>query len=310
MRAPITLLAAAAAVMASSLILASPAPASAQPEAEALEDAPALRRACRRAARGGRPELYSITLPAGSWRFGAYEPEPGVLPIDTRRNLRAFGGAVEIFPSGLEPIGLRASAERAAALDAQVSTASLRLGFFLGMDRPARRACLLRPSPGVTMVRFDLAFVELLSESDEVLAREDSDRLRAWADDAERDGVPGSGPRGALSAAMIASGAGTPSEAIQQAIARANAGPLGQALGRCMAAALERGASTTAQVVVRFSVEPNGTPREPEVELSSLGDEEGAGCVAEAVGRHLRLPRRDPREGRLELSVPIRLRGE
>src|SRR5688500_13992900 len=131
-----------------------------------------IHRACRRARDGGPPELYVVTLGSGQWAFSTYLFEDEFLPVDTRRNLRLFDGAAEVLPSGLETVGLGVDEERAEALRAaHQSGARLRLGFFLGFDDPARTSCLIRPAAGVTLVRADVAYVEVIDARGRVLER-------------------------------------------------------------------------------------------------------------------------------------------
>lgn len=267
-----------------------------------------LKAACRGSAEEGRRRLYAVEL--SNFQLGAYDAAAGEVEVDAEHNLRLFGGAAEIFTSALEPIAFTAGAERATELRRVAGQgATLRLGFFLGFDNPARRACLIRPAAGVTTARIDLAFVELVSADGHVLARQDTDRLRAWADDEERDGVPGHGPRAALGEASPI-GAGAISSAWEQGLARANTGRLLRDLGRCHAAAVQRGAPGSAEVILRITLEgASGRVVESEVELSSLGDAEGSACVGRVVQSRLRL-HADPSLRRLTLRLPVRLRAD
>jgi hypothetical protein len=276
---------------------------------EELRSLDQVRQACKEARRPGRRELYVIRVPADGWRFGAFRKRPPALQLDTTRNLRTLGGAVELFPTDLEPIRFVASRERAKRLrQAARSGAGLRIGFFLGFDNRFGSACLLRPAAGVSTVRMDLAFVEIVSSGGNVLAREDTERLRAWLDDEGRDGVPGSGPRGALGGAMLGSARGEVPESWQRALGAAHQGPLGKALGKCHAAGLERGARRSGQVVVRAGVQAKtGGVVDTAVELSSIGDEQEAQCVARAVAEHLQFPAEPSVGERVELSIPVRL---
>ncbi len=174
-----------------------PAIASADARPTSLDTIGAVQRACRRSADGARPELYAIAVPAGAWRFGRYAADDGFLAVDTRHNLRALDGAVEIFPAHLEPMGVISQASGVRRLRAAAPRSELHVGFFLSFDDPDERACLVRPAVGVTTVRVDVAYLEVVGADGGVIARQDTDRLRAWLDDAELDGVAGSGPRGA-----------------------------------------------------------------------------------------------------------------
>src|SRR5690606_35920439 len=96
-----------------------------------------------------------------------------------------------------------ASPERARAL--RQHARGLRVGFFLGFDGVGQ-SCVIRPAVGVTLVRAELAFVELVDGEGEVLAREDSERLRAWLDDEEQDAIAGEGPRAEVSEVSVERG--------------------------------------------------------------------------------------------------------
>ena len=275
-------------------------------EGRALGSVPAVHDACRRSVGDGDRELFVVAIPATGWAFGQYSASDSFLPIDTRRNLRAFRGAVELFPSRLESIGFVATAARARELAAgRTRGGALRLGFFLGFDDARRSACLIRPAAGVTTVRFDVAFVELTDARGRVVAREDSDRLRGWLEEREHDAVAGTGPRGVL---------GSPSTAVgevpaswRDAVGRASAGPLARAIGACHAQGIQHGASGQGGVVVRVVVDARGAVRSAEVELTSIGDADDAACIARAVGAALQFPPDPAVRGEVAVSVPVRL---
>jgi hypothetical protein len=241
--------------------------------------------------------------------LGAYEEEGAFLPVDTRRNLEAFDGAASLFPAEMEPIGFRAGPERARRLQrAARQGARLRVGFFLGLDNRDRSACLVRSAFAVTTVRMEVAFLELVGRDGRLLARQGTDRLRAWLEARERDRVPGEGPRGVLREVSLSSGGRVP-DRWQQAVGAANAGPLRDAIASCHAAAIERGGRGEGRVVVRATVEPpSGRLRGARVELSAV-EREGADCVSEAVARHLRLPPAADLLGvsPVDLSIPVDL---
>ncbi|MFO0693507.1 MAG: hypothetical protein U0230_08125 [Polyangiales bacterium] len=266
----------------------------------------AMRAACAESQQDGPRRLYSAVVPSGSWRFAAYDPEEGFLVVDTRRNLRTLGGSVELIPARLEPIGFVASEERADVLVEQSRqlALSLRVGFFLGFDSPSRTMCVLRSNVGVTTARIDVAYVELVDAEGRVYAREESERLRAYSDDAERNAVPGEGPRAAIGEARVVRGAafGAPQ---RRAFADAQ-GTIRGAVGACYAAAVQRGASHEAQLVVRLTVDAAaGTIQQVETEISSLGDAQGNACIGEAF-RGLRLPAAAAGPATV-VEVPVRL---
>ncbi len=270
-----------------------------------LVDVAALRRACRQSEQPGRRRLYTVPISGEDLRFAPYDPEEGALVVDTRRNLKAYEGSAELLPAHLETVAFIAPPELARRWAREAR--SLRLGFFLGFDERDHRACLLRGSHAIATVRVDVAFAELYDARGAVLARQDTERLRSWLDDAELDGVPGEGPRGIVLPPSLSDGADAP-HSWAAAAAALNQGRVHAALAACHAAALERGAASDAQVVVRLTVETrSGRVREVEVELSSLGDDEGARCVSMAVARNLRLAPVNFGIARVDLSVPVRL---
>ena len=279
--------------------------ASAQGGDRALPSLDALQNACRAADDGDTNDLYSVTV-EGTWRFDARDDD--FLPVDTRRNLRAFAGAAELLPSHMEMIGFVANEARGAQLEAaRTSGARLRVGFFLGFDDPERSSCLIRPSAGVTLVRMDVAFVELVDASGALVAREDTERFRSWQDDADRAGIPGSGPRAAVGAPSIADGVAVP-DAWARAIRTAAAGALGRTLGHCHQAGLSRGAVADSTVRVRVHVEGRtGHVTESSVEIANVGDSDEVDCIVDAFA-HLDLPGASELGGRaVDLSIPITL---
>lgn len=255
---------------------------------EALDGLAALHRACREAEAPGPRKLYSVIVPRP--RFEGYDPADGTLRLDTRRNLRVLGGAAEIFPSGLETIGFRATEERAEELRRR--TRKVRLGFFLGFDG-GRQPCVIRSAVAVTTVRADLAYAELLDERGRVLAREDTERFRAWQDDAERYGLPGEGPRAAVVGATV-DGAPAPPAWTQ----RLGAEAVRAGLTACWRQAIARQGPRDAQMIVRGRVGPGGRVV-AEVELSSLGDDDAEACVLRVVSE-LPLP------GPARFRLPVR----
>ena len=157
-------------------------PALAQVAPTAITSVEEMHRACRESRERTRPVLYAIELER--FAFGAWLEDDGVLLVDTRRNLSAFDGRVSLLPAGLETIALQADQAAADRLRAATGT-RLRIGFFLGFDEPERDPCLVRSAAAVTIVRFELAYAELLDARGQSIARSDTDRLRAWADDAQ-----------------------------------------------------------------------------------------------------------------------------
>jgi hypothetical protein len=273
-----------------------------------VRDLPALQQACRQAQRPGVRRLHSVIVP--HFAFGRYDADERFLPVDARRNLRALDGAAELFPAGLEPVGFQAGPERAQRLRrAAREGARLRVGFFLAFDGHHERPCLMQSAFGVTTVRMDVAFVELVGRDGRAMARQETDRLRAWRETLARERIGGEGPRGVVREASLSSRPGGVPERWQRALIGANEGPVRPAIGACHAGAIERGGPRSGRVVVRLTVEPaTGRVRAAAVELSTV-ETAGAECVAAEVGRHLRLPSAADLLGNapVDLSVPVDL---
>ncbi len=281
--------------------------ASAQSSDRALASLDAVQGACRAADQDGNTtSLYSVTVD-GPWRFDSRDED--FLPLDTRHNLRAFSGSVELLPSHMEMIGFVASAARTAELEAaRASGARLRVGFFLGFDDPERSSCLIRPRAGVTLVRMDVAFIELVDATGALVAREDTERYRSWHDDEGREGIPGTGPRAAVGTPSLSDGAAVP-DGWTRAFRTAGAGALARTLGRCHAEGVTRGASPDATIRVRLGVEGRtGRVTESSVEIANVGDTVEVDCIVDAVA-HVDLPAGSGEvAGRsVDLSIPITL---
>jgi hypothetical protein len=291
-------------------------------EVTELGDIAAVQRACREATGPGERVLYAVTVPRDEWRFGGMQlneiansdatgvavAETGTLFVDTQHNLRIVGGRAEVLPAGLEPIGFTVSRERARLLErARTEGASLRLGFFLGMDGRDGTLCVVRSTAAVTLVRAEVAFLELVSASGRVVAREDTERLRSLRDDVADDPQE-QGPRASIAAPY---GNVVP-PSWEAALTAAPRGAVGRALSACHAAGLARGAATDGSVVVRLDVlARTGAVNNAEVELAANGDEDEARCVVRAL-RSVTLPAvTDVRDERVyALSVPVHLLGE
>lgn len=284
-------------------------PASARADAVRLDALPRVHEACLSARQRTRPRLYVMDVEPG-WRFGRRHTNAGVLPIDNQRNLVALDGRVSILFSGLETVTFEAASEEAAQAlrDAARAGARLRIGFFLGFDDPGRQPCLVRGAHSITIVRADLAFAELVSSSDERIARSETDRFTAWSDDTDQLAIPGEGPRGAVQHASFVDGT-EPPEAWLRALRAASARG---AIAQCHAAGIALGASREGEVVVRLNVEArSGRVRRADVALSSIGNTAEAECLARAVGG-LSLPPGPPewRAEVVDVSATVRLTAE
>lgn len=127
--------------------------------------------------------LYSVLVdgPVPLQRHVDDEDGTVVFRLVYTRTPTAFGGRVQLVPARLESMGFPANEDRERTLEQALALgARLRIGFFLGFDDPRRRSCLVRPPQGVTTVRIEFAFVELVDAAGSVVAREDHERLRAW----------------------------------------------------------------------------------------------------------------------------------
>jgi hypothetical protein len=232
--------------------------------------------------------------------------EGGTLYVDTQHNLRIVGGRAELVPAGLEAIGFTVSRERARLLEqVRAGGASLRVGFFLGMDGRDGTLCVVRSAAAVSLVRAEVAFLEVVAGDGRVVAREDTERLRALRDDG--DDAPAEGPF-----ATIGTPYGTSVPASwETALVGAPRGATGRALAACHAAGLARGAASDGSVVVRLEASTRtGVVRHAELEIAANDDEEEATCLVRAL-RGVSLPAlADSREDRtIVLSVPVRLGG-
>jgi len=288
-------------------------------EATLLTDIAAVQRACRAASGPGARMLYAVDVAANQWRFGGLQlnevassdasevtvADGGTLFVDTQHNLRIVGGRAELVPAGLEAVGFTVSRERARLLEqARAGGATLRIGFFLGMDGRDGTLCVVRSAAAVSLVRAEIAFLEMLDDG-RVVAREDTERLRAVRDDV--DGAPAEGPF-----ATIGTPYGTSVPANwETALVAAPRGAVGRTLAACHAAGLARGAATDGSVVVRLEASTrSGAVRNAELEIAANDDEEEAACLVRAL-RAVSLPAlAEGREDRtVVLSVPVRLGG-
>lgn len=281
------------------LVCALPAAAAAQ--GTALDSIEAVHEACTDARELEGQRLFVLEVEEG-WRFAGYRD--GALRIDTGRNFRALDGHVSVLVPREEHLGFELSEEDAARV--RGSDARLRVGFFLGFDDSTRQPCLVRSRFAVTIVRADVAWIELVDASGARVARGETDRLRAWNDDREALAIAGQGPRGAIEAARFTNGTAPP-ETWQGALESAGTR---EGIARCHTEGVARGAAREGRVVVRLNVETRtGRVRRADVALSSLGDAEEAECIARALGASSTLPP-GPTSWQAEvvdLAVPVRL---
>lgn len=276
-------------------------PVTALADARALESIDQVHAACEGAREQTHARLFEIEVQPG-WRL--LRDEDGALAVDTGRNFRALDGHVSVLVPREEPALAFEADRRQAGLEAEGTR--LRVGFFLAFDDRQRQPCLVRNRFAVTIVRADVAYVEIVDAQGARLARAETDRLRAWNDDRAALAIEGSGPRGAVGAARFTNGAAPP-ESWQTALGGASTR---EHIARCHAEGVSRGAPADGQVVVRLNVETrSGRIRRADVALSSLGDEEEAQCIARALGSSTTL---GPGPGGwsadvVDLAVPVRL---
>lgn len=255
-----------------SLIAASTVATGALAQERVLEAVEEVHGACRRSEAPGRRELLVLEVPI--FRFGTYDPDDERLPVDTTRNLRALGGAVEVLPAELEEIAFVASPSQALRLRRHAR--ALRVGFFLGFDGRGQ-ACVIRSAVGVTLVRAELAFAELVDAQGGVAAREDTERLRAWLDDTEHEPLEGAGPRVAVRDVSVERGG-----VVSDATLRSE--ELRRALDACHALAVSDGAPGEAVAYVRLRTDASGRVVERAFDLSDLAVESERACVLDAIG--------------------------
>jgi len=275
-------------------------PGVARADAEALDSLEAVHEACETARDAGRARLFEIEVESG-WRFGAVRD--GRLIVDTGRNFRAADGHVSLLVPREERLGFEV-ADGGEAL--RGADARMRVGFFLAFDDRHRQPCLVRNRFAVTIVRTDVAYLELVDASGQRLARTETDRLAAWQDDAEALAIAGEGPRGAVGAARFGDGTAPP-DSWQSALAEADTRAR---IAQCHAEGIQRGAAPDGQVVVRLNVETRtGRIRRADVALSSVGDDDEAECIARSVAATASLPP-GPASWTapvVDLSVPVRV---
>ena len=269
-----------------------------------LEALTAIHDACHQAEAGENDVLYSVMLdgPTELEVLAGDEEGQVVFAVTAVRSLRAFGGRVQFVPSHLERVGFMAGGERVQALEvARARGVRVRLGFFLGFDEPERRACLVRPAQSVTAVRADVAFVEMMDADGNILAREDTDRLRAWNDDPNRQ-------RQDDTAGVTVGPPSAANVTLPETWTRAFRGaPMTRALLACHASGVQRTASHEAMAQVRMRVDSRtGRIDEAVVEVGNVADEEENTCIVRAV-REAQLPALAGEARALEVRVPVHL---
>lgn len=281
------------------LVCALPAGASAQERV--LDSIEAVQDACNESRDSETAHLHVVEVESG-WRFGG--AHDGVLALDTGRNFRAFDGHVSLLVPREDRVGF--TVDEADVARVRQANGRLRVGFFLGFDDRNRQPCLVRSRFAVTIVRAEVAFVELVDADGGRIARGETDRWRAWNDDREALAIAGEGPRGVVDSPRFTNGTAPPDSWLT---ALGNGGSRA-AIAQCHTEGVARGAAREARVVVRLNVETRtGRVRRADVALSSLGDTAEAECIARAVGAGSSLPP-GPNSWQAEvvdLAVPVRL---
>jgi len=279
-------------------------PLAASAQDRQLEALTAIHGACASAEAGHNDVLYSVMLDGPTQLEVIEGDEEGevVFAVTGVRNLRAFGGRVQFVPSHLERVGFIAGGERVQALEvARARGVRVRLGFFLGFDEPERRACLVRPPQSVTAVRADIAFVEMVAADGSVLAREDTDRLRAWNDDPARQ-------RQDAAAGVVVGPPTVANITLPEPWTRAfRTAGITRALLACHAAGGDRGASDEAMAQVRMRVDARtGRIDDAVVEVGNVADEAENTCIVAAL-RQATLPALGGEARIVEVRIPVRL---
>lgn len=291
-------------IVLSSLVCALALPSAALADARVLDTIDAVHQACASARDVSRARLYVMDVEDG-WSFG--EHDEGRLMVGTARNFRALDGHVSLLVPRYEALSFEVGVEGATRLrEAAMAGARLRVGFFIAFDDRSRQPCLVRNRHAVTIVRTDVAYLELVGEGDARLARVETDRLSAWNDDLVAFGIEGRGPRAAVGDARFSNGQAAP-ERWQRILGAAQPR---EAIGRCHAEGVRRGASEEGQVVIRLNIETRtGRVRRADVALSSIGDHAEAECIARVLGSTGSLsPAPSSWQAEVvDLSVPVRL---
>lgn len=267
-----------------------------------INDRGQLLSACEVAEQPGVRQLYRVDVPPGA--FVLEDAEAGQLVLPLRRPLRVLHGQAEIFPSHMTPWRIQSDE----ALSRRVRRAAadgglLRVGFFLGFDDHRKQVCVVRPASGVTTVRADLAYLEVLGASGAVVVRESTERLRAWLDD--RPPSADAGPAGASVKLMYAHvTAGRQTTEASPSWLRVLRHQVVQPAASCLAGVRDEGLPRELTMVVRWSVDAAGLPEVPTVQLSDLGQGPLDACVREALSSATFVP--EPTAANTSLSVRLR----
>ncbi len=250
--------------------------------------------------------VYTVEVPAAAYGFAEFDPDQGLLAVDTRRNFRLFDGRVDLYATNNEPIAFELEADRAAALVAghRAGRQKMRLGFLLAFDQPDSDPCLIRPA-GTFTVRADLAYAELRDARGQVLARMTTERLDEVVPDAAEIDPPGSAqsppPAGLVTVTPpTVTGDARRRGAIDQWMATEGGAAIGPLLEPCRVLGARAG-RVVGSLAVAMDVEASGTPANLRVEMDSMSNETLSACVLEKLGT-LRFP---SGRSRVQVTLPL-----
>lgn len=250
--------------------------------------------------------VYKVEVPAAAYGFGEYDPDEGILAVDTRRNFRLFDGRVELYATGNEGVAFELAADRAAALVAghRGGRQKLRLGFLIAFDEPESEPCLIRPAGSFT-VRADLAYAELVDAGGRVVARMTTERLDEVVPDAGDLDTPGAGqsppPAGQVTVTPpTITGDPRRRGAIDQWVSSEGSGAIAALLEPCRVLGARSG-RVVGSLAIAMDVEASGAPANLRVEVDSMSNEALSACVLEKLGT-LRLP---AGRSRVQMTLPL-----
>lgn len=249
--------------------------------------------------------LYTIEIPAGAYAFSEYDTDSGVLPIDTRRNFRMFGGQVDLYATGHEAIAFELEAPRARALVTAHGGGhqKLRLGFLLAFDEPDSDPCLIRPAGSFT-VRADLAYAELVDGGGRVVGRMTTERLDEVMPDAGELDTPGtaqSPPAGTVTVTPPSiTGDAHRRAAIDAWVAAEGSAAIVALVEPCRAVGARAG-RIVGSLALAMDIDASGAPANVRVEMDSMSNEALSACVIERLGA-MRVP---SGRSRVQMTLPL-----
>jgi hypothetical protein len=221
--------------------------------------------------------LLEVEVPANAFAFEEYDFDGESLSVDTERNLRLWGGRIDLFPSGGDALAFPLAPDRARDVVERHRRreVKLRIGFLLGHDDPDADPCLLRP--GVPpIVKADVAYMELADVAGHVLAREDTARLA----DAHTLAPDTSG-----AAASVRVTVAPPTITGDRAVAAAVEADFAGGASERLAAAIQpcvRADGPVGTVVVDLALE-GGHASDVRIEVDSLHEDTMSACIRDAV---------------------------